>query len=85
MRFNERPSMTRFRPPHPFRDAGAVADTLDRHPQCDGEATLLCQQELHTQGFLSVCTGTNPEDSNLAWSVERGGHAVGPPLPIPRS
>jgi hypothetical protein len=30
---------------------------------------LRCQQELHTQGFLGVPTGKNPEDSNLA-SVE---------------
>jgi hypothetical protein len=41
----------------------------DRHPQCDGEVPLRCQQELHTQGSLGVSTGKNPEDSNLA-SVE---------------
>jgi hypothetical protein len=35
---------------------------------------LCCQQELHTQGLLSVPTGTNPEDSNLA--------SVGPLVPI---
>jgi hypothetical protein len=45
----------------------------DRHPQCDGELSLHCQQELHTQRFL----GLKSED--------RGGPAVGPPLPIPRS
>jgi hypothetical protein len=27
---------------------------------------LRCQQELHTQGFLGVPTGKNPEDSNPA-------------------
>jgi hypothetical protein len=41
----------------------------DRHPQCDGEVPLRCQQELHTQGVLGVSTGKNPEGSNLE-SVE---------------
>jgi hypothetical protein len=36
----------------------------DRHPQCDGEVSLRCQQELHTQGFPGVPTGKNPEDSS---------------------
>jgi hypothetical protein len=31
---------------------------------------LSCQQELHKQEFSNVPTGKNPEDSNLAWSVE---------------
>jgi hypothetical protein len=26
----------------------------DRHPQCDSEVPLRCQQVLRTQGFLSV-------------------------------
>jgi hypothetical protein len=26
---------------------------------------LCCQQALHTQGFLGVPTGKNPEDSNM--------------------
>jgi hypothetical protein len=41
----------------------------DRHPQCEGEVPLRCQQELHTQGFLAVPTRKTPEDSNLV-SVE---------------
>jgi hypothetical protein len=41
----------------------------DKHPQCDGEVLLGCQQELHTQGFLGVLTGKNPEDS-IVPSVE---------------
>jgi hypothetical protein len=41
----------------------------DRHPQCNGEVPLRCQQELHTQGFPGVPTGKHPEDSNLM-SVE---------------
>jgi hypothetical protein len=41
----------------------------DRHPQCDGEVPLRCQQELHTQGFSGVPTGKTLEDSNLV-SVE---------------
>jgi hypothetical protein len=38
----------------------------DRHPQCDGEVPLHCQQELHTQRVSRVPTGKNPDDSNLA-------------------
>jgi hypothetical protein len=38
---------------------------IDRHPQCDGEVLLCCQQELHMQVLLGVPTGKNPEDSNL--------------------
>jgi hypothetical protein len=38
----------------------------DRHPQCDGEVSLRCQQELHTQGVVGVPTGKYSEDSNLA-------------------
>jgi hypothetical protein len=48
--------------------------------QCDGEVPLRYQEVLHTQGLLCVPTGTN-----LLKSGERGGHAVGPPLPIHRS
>jgi hypothetical protein len=69
MRFNVRLDTSHHEPPHPFKDAGVVADSL---------TAIRCQQELHTQGFLGVPTGKNPED-------ERGGHAMGPPLPIHRS
>jgi hypothetical protein len=48
-------------PSHPFKDASSV----DRHPQCDGEVPLRCQQELHTQGFRGATTDQNKEDSNL--------------------
>jgi hypothetical protein len=41
----------------------------DRHPQCDGEVTLRCQQELHTQGLLGDTTSKNPEGTNVV-SVE---------------
>jgi hypothetical protein len=34
---------------------------------------LRCQQELHTEGFLGVPTGKNPEDSNLASVGSRSG------------
>jgi hypothetical protein len=43
-----------------------IADSLDRHPHCDSEVSLRCEQELHTQWFFGVATGKNPEDSNLA-------------------
>jgi hypothetical protein len=47
-------------------DAGEFLDTVTRHPQCNGEVLLHCQQELCMQGFLGVPTDKNPEDSNLA-------------------
>jgi hypothetical protein len=53
-------------PPHLFRDAGAVADGLDSHPQCDHEMPFCCHQELHTQGVLAVLIGKILEDSNWA-------------------
>jgi hypothetical protein len=56
------------RPKHPLKDAGVLADSL-RHPQCDGEVPLRCQQGLHTQGFVGVPTGESPEDSSQV-SVE---------------
>jgi hypothetical protein len=59
MRFNARLDMSHHGPPHPS----------DRHPKCDGEVPLRCQQELDTQGCLGVPTGKNPGDSNVA-SVE---------------
>jgi hypothetical protein len=53
---------------------GARLDTShhgppQRHPQCDGEMSLRCQEEPHTQGCSGVPTGKNPEDSSQA-SVE---------------
>jgi hypothetical protein len=53
-------------PLHPYKTARSVADSLDRHPQCDGEVSLRCQQELHKQRNLGVPTGTDPKDINLA-------------------
>jgi hypothetical protein len=50
---------------HLFKDARVVAGGLNRHQQCDVEGPLRCQQEVHTQRFLGVPTGKNPEDSNL--------------------
>jgi hypothetical protein len=68
MRFNASLNTSYHGPPHPFKDAGVVADSLT-HPQRDGEVPLCCQQKLRTQGYLGVPKGKNPEDSNLA-SVE---------------
>lgn len=50
-------------PLHPFKDSGEVADSLDRHPHCNGEVP---QQELLMLVALSVPTGENAEDSYLA-------------------
>jgi hypothetical protein len=41
----------------------------DRHPQCDGEVSLCCQQKLYTQGLLGITTNKNAEDSNAVWSA----------------
>jgi hypothetical protein len=68
MLFNACLDMSHYGPLHLFKDASIVADSLDRHPQCS-EVPLHYQQELHAEGFLSIPTGRNPEDSNLA-SVE---------------
>jgi hypothetical protein len=38
----------------------------DRHAQCDGEVSVHCRQELHTQAYLGVPTGKNPDNLNLA-------------------
>jgi hypothetical protein len=46
--------------------------------QCGGEVPFLCQQELHTQGILSIPTGENLENSNVS-------HAAGPSVPILQS
>jgi hypothetical protein len=46
----------------------------DRHPQCDGEVPLRCQQEPHLGVPTGKTRGFKP--------VESGGHAVGPPVPI---
>jgi hypothetical protein len=72
MKFTARLDASHHGPPHPFKYVGIFEDSLDRHPQYDGEVPLHCQQELHTQG-------KNPQDSSLA-SVEA--YAVGFPLPI---
>jgi hypothetical protein len=48
--------------------AGVVADSLTGI-QMGWQVPLCCQQELHSQGFLGVPIGKNPEDSVLA-SVE---------------
>jgi hypothetical protein len=70
MRFNARLDTSHHGLQHPCKGAGVVADSLDRHPQCDGEVPICCQDEMHTQGFLGVPTDNKPEDAILAWSVE---------------
>jgi hypothetical protein len=62
MRFNASLDASHHGPPHPYKDAGVVADSLTGIHN----APVKCQQELHTQGVLVVPTGKNPEDSNLA-------------------
>jgi hypothetical protein len=66
MRCSEHCDTFHHGPLHPFGDAGVVADSLDRHPECDGKMPFCCQQELHTQGFLAVTMSKIPEDSDWA-------------------
>jgi hypothetical protein len=61
MRFSACFDTSHHGPPHPFKDAGVVADNLTQ-PQCYGGVSLRCQQELHIQG-------KNREDPNLT-SIE---------------
>jgi hypothetical protein len=65
MRVKARLDTSHHGPSHSCKDSGVV----DRHPQCDGEVPLRCQQVLHAQGYLDVPRGKNSEYSNMA-SVE---------------
>jgi hypothetical protein len=71
MRFNARLDMSHHGPPHPFKDGGAVADTLTGIHS----AMVKCQQELHTHGCVGVPTGKNTEDSSPV-SVEAMQYAL---------
>jgi hypothetical protein len=53
---------------------GQWSIVFDRHPQCDVEVPLPCQQELHDVSPQLKIRGFK--------SGERGGHALGPLLPI---
>jgi hypothetical protein len=57
MRFNVRLDTSYHGPPHPFRDAGVVADSLT--------GTSLLSTGVACTRVLGVPTGKNPEDSNL--------------------
>jgi hypothetical protein len=54
-----------------------VSSWIAASAQCDDELPLRYKEVLHTQGLSCVPTGTISEKSG-----DRGGHAVGPPLPI---
>jgi hypothetical protein len=54
MRFSARLDTSYHELPHPFKDAGVVADSLTGIHSANGEVPLRCQQELHIQGFLGV-------------------------------
>jgi hypothetical protein len=54
-RFNAHIHMSYHGQPHLFKGAGIDADNLTGNgEQCDGEALLCCQQELHVQGTSDV-------------------------------
>jgi hypothetical protein len=69
MRFNARIDTSHHGPPHPFKDAGVVADSLMDIHNAMVKCLFVCQKDLHTQGFLGVPTSKNRDDSNLT-SVE---------------
>jgi hypothetical protein len=65
MRFNARFNTTHCRPPHCFRDVGAVADSLTGIHNAMVSTSSLSTGAAYTR----VSTGKNPDDSNLQ-SVE---------------
>jgi hypothetical protein len=65
MRFNAHPDTSHYRPQHPFKDAGIVADTLTGIQNAPVKCLLLSTGAAHTS-VSGVPTGKNPEDSNLA-------------------
>jgi hypothetical protein len=66
MRFNASLDTIHHGLPHPLKDAGVVADSLTGIHNAMVKCLFVIQQELHTQGYLDVPTGRNPDDSNLA-------------------
>jgi hypothetical protein len=63
--FSARLGTSHLGPPHPFKDARVLADSLTGIHS----APLRCQRELRTQKLFGVPTGKNLENSNQA-SVE---------------
>jgi hypothetical protein len=64
MRFDAHLDTSHHGPPHPYRDAGAVADNLTgiHNAMCLFAVNRSC---IH-KGFLDVLTGKIPDDANLA-------------------
>jgi hypothetical protein len=48
-----------------FKNAGVAGDSLTRIHNAIVKCLFIVKQKLHTQGFLGVPTGKNPEDSHL--------------------
>jgi hypothetical protein len=69
MRFNARIDTSHHRPPHPFKDAGVVADSLTGIHSAMANCLFVVNRSYIHKGFYVSSTGINPEDSNLA-SVE---------------
>jgi hypothetical protein len=45
-------------PPHPLNDAEIVEDSVDRHPQCNGEVLSIINRSCIHRGFRAP----HPED-----------------------
>jgi hypothetical protein len=79
MRFNARLDASHHGPPHPSKDAGAVADSLTGIHS----AMVKCQQELLTQEYLDVPTGkTLRIQIRRAWRPCSGSSSTYPPVMI---
>jgi hypothetical protein len=64
MRFNARLDTSHHGPPHPFNDAGAVADRSTGIHSAMVKCLFAVNRSCIHRGFLGVPTGKNPEDSN---------------------
>jgi hypothetical protein len=70
MNFNARRDTSHHGPPHPLRDVGALADSVTDVHNVMVKCLFVVNRSCIRKGFQVSSTGKNPEDSNLAWSVE---------------
>jgi hypothetical protein len=66
MRFNARLDTPHHRPPHPFKDAGVVVDSLTGIHNTTVKCFFGVSRSCIHKGVSSVPTDKNPDDANLA-------------------
>jgi hypothetical protein len=66
MKFNARLDTSDHGPPHAFKGAWVVVDCLTGIHNAMVKCLFVVNRSCITQGSLSVPTGKNPKDSNLA-------------------